>query len=77
MKIYTYRDRGERAGQRIEAEVIVQNGGYSATCFRHVGDPGEAGGWELVTRTYKTLARFLTAMDKRGIYVDGASCGIN
>jgi hypothetical protein len=76
MKVYTKRSRGEREGERIEAEVIAVDGGYRVGEFRFVGDAPSAGCWALMTRTYKTLARLLAAVERAGYYVDSRSAGI-
>ncbi len=76
MKIYTHRTQGERAGERIEAEVIAVSGGYRVGEFRHLGEGASAGGWALMTRTYKTLAGLLAAVERAGYYVDTKSAGI-
>lgn len=76
MKVYTTRSRGEREGERIEAAVIAGDGGYRVEEFRFVGDAPSAGGWALMPRTYKTLARLLAAVERAGYYVDSRSAGI-
>lgn len=69
MKLY----KTIKTGERVEANVILVSGGYTVQSFRLNGD---AGGWQLMTRTYKTLAGLLRAAANRGIYVDAKSCGI-
>ncbi len=75
MKIYTKRSHGDRAGERIEAEVEAVYDGYTVGYFRHLDAPHD-GGWRLMPRAYQTLARLLAAVERAGYHVDGKSAGI-
>jgi len=65
MTIYTHcgGDHADK-GKRIEAQVIYGDGHYALTAFRL---PGQALGWELMTRRYKTLVSLLQAVRAAGI----------
>lgn len=78
MKIYKYTENGNEihpAGSRIEAEVIVVDGGYKLTPFRFPG-ARTSGCWELMTGKYKTLGRLLLAAERSGFFVDTESANI-
>ncbi len=75
MVIYTYRSADVR--HRIEATVRLRDGGYVVGDFYAVdARVGEEGGWSLMRRRYTSLAGLLLAVERRGYFVDTASCGI-
>jgi hypothetical protein len=76
MKIYTTRSQGERAGERIEAEVIRVDGGYTVGMFNFSDAPKNGEGWKMMPCKYGTLHGLLLSAHHRRFYVDSASCGI-
>ena len=69
MKIYMITKDGKRA----EGDVVLVNSKYTVDTMRIVG---EVRGWDMYTRSYKTLAGLLSAVGRNGHFIDTASAGI-